>query len=331
MEGSGLRQTGHAYSQRQDNFLNLERERDQDKRREGSINTSHTSRSRLKGKGHASQKRDNNRALQQEIDDLKKKLRRAQRRRPSPSSDTSDEEDNEYKQRSRTPSSKTFSYEEEQPHKRGHKSPSYKGLANDAMSKALDRISQSPFTRRIEGAELSRRFHQPTFAIYNGRTDPVEHPHDDALVVILGIGGYDVRRVLVNQGSAMEVMYPDLYKGLKLRPEDLTAYDSLLVSFEEKTVTSKGQIRLPIQTGSDIVEVDFIVLDAYSPYTAIVARPWLHALGVVSLTLHQKVKYPSEGQVKEVIGDQAMAQQCMVSAISRRPSTEPSTSAENGL
>ena len=43
------------------------------------------------------------------------------------------------------------------------------------MSKALDCISQSPFMRRIEGAELPRQFHQPTFAIYNGRTDPVEH------------------------------------------------------------------------------------------------------------------------------------------------------------
>ena len=175
MEGSGLRQTRQANSQRQDNFLNLERERDQDKRRDGSVNTSHTSRSRSKGKGHASQKQDDNRALQQEIDDLKKKLRRAQRRHPSPTLDTSDEEDNEYRRRSRTPPSETFSYEEEQPHKCGHKSPSYKSLANDAMSKALDRISQSPFTRRIGEAELPRWFHQPTFAIYNGRIDPVEH------------------------------------------------------------------------------------------------------------------------------------------------------------
>ena len=93
----------------------------------------------------------------------------------------------------------------------------------------------------------------------------------------------------------MEVMYPDLYKGLKLKPEDLTAYDSPLVSFEGKTVTPKGMIRLPIQTGSDVVEVNFIVVDAYSLYTAIVARPWLHALGAVSSTLHQKVKYPLEG------------------------------------
>ena len=71
-------------------------------------------------------------------------------------------------------------------------------------------------------------------------------PHDDALVVILRIGGYDVKRVLVDQGSAMEVMYPNLYRGLNLKTEDLTTYDSLLVSFEGKTVTSRGQIRLPI-------------------------------------------------------------------------------------
>ena len=43
------------------------------------------------------------------------------------------------------------------------------------MSKALHQISKSPFTRRIEGATLPWRFHQPTFTIYNGRMDPVEH------------------------------------------------------------------------------------------------------------------------------------------------------------
>ena len=81
-------------------------------------------------------------------------------------------------------------------------------------------------------------------------------------------------------------MYPDLYKGLNLKPEDLTSYDSPMVSFKGKTITPRGQIRLPIQIGSEVVEVDFIVVDAYSPYTAIVARPWLHALGAVSSTLH---------------------------------------------
>ena len=90
-----------------------------------------------------------------------------------------------------------------------------------------------------------------------------------------------MKRVLVYQGSGAEIMYPDLYKGLNLKPKDLTAYDSPLVSFDGKVVIPRGQIRLPVQAGSKVVEVDFIVVDAYSLYTAIVARPWLHALGAV--------------------------------------------------
>ena len=43
------------------------------------------------------------------------------------------------------------------------------------MSKALNQISRSPFMCKIEEAILPRRFHQPTFIIYNGRTNPVEH------------------------------------------------------------------------------------------------------------------------------------------------------------
>ncbi|XP_030950066.1 uncharacterized protein LOC115973972 [Quercus lobata] len=156
-------------------------------------------------------------------------------------------------------------------------------------------------------------------------------PYDDALVVTLRIRGFDVKRVLVNQGSAVEVMYPDLYKGLNLKPKDLMAYDSLLVSFEGKTVTPRGQIRLPIQTGSDVVEVDFIMVDAYSPYTAIVSRPWLHALGAISSTLHQKVKYLSEGRVEEIVGNQTMARQCMVAVIFCQPNPESSASIRKDL
>ena len=124
-----------------------------------------------------------------------------------------------------------------------------------------------------------------------------------------------MKRVMVDQGSATEIMYPDLYKRLNLKFEDLMPYSSPLVSFKGKVVIPKGQIRLPVQTGPKVVEVDFIVVDAYSPYTAIVARPWLHTLEAVSSTLHQKVKYPSEGQVKEILGDQSVARQCLVAAI----------------
>ena len=68
-------------------------------------------------------------------------------------------------------------------------------------------------------------------------------------------------------------MYHDLYKGLNLRPEDLIAYDSPLVSFDGKVVIPRGQIRIHVQASSEVVEMNFIVVDAYSPNTAIVAKP----------------------------------------------------------
>ena len=80
-----------------------------------------------------------------------------------------------------------------------------------------------------------------------------------------------------------------------------------------------------------MVEVDFIVVDAFSPYTAIMGRPWLHSLGVVFSTLHQKVKYPSGGQVLEIVRSQSMARQCLIAAIQHKPETGTSASKEGNL
>ena len=124
-----------------------------------------------------------------------------------------------------------------------------------------------------------------------------------------------MKRVMVDQDSTVEIMYLDLYRGLNLRAEDLRPYSSPLVSFKGKVIIPNGQIKLPVQTSSETVKVDFIIVDVYSPYTTIVARPWFHTLGAVSSTMHLKVKYPSEGQIEKILADQAMARQCMVAAI----------------
>ena len=150
-------------------------------------------------------------------------------------------------------------------------------------------------------------------------------------MITLRIGDYDVKRVMVDGDSAAEVMYPDLYKGLGLKPEDLMPYNSPLMSFNGKLVIPKGIIRLPIQTGPEIMEVNFIVVNTYSPYTAIVGRPWLHTLGAVASSLHQKVKFPSGDQVLEIRGCQSMAGQCVVVAVSHRLDAESLASAEKNL
>ena len=80
-----------------------------------------------------------------------------------------------------------------------------------------------------------------------------------------------------------------------------------------------------------MVEVGFIVVDAFSSYTAIMGRPWLHTLGAVSSTLHQKVKYPFGDQVLEIVGSQSVARQCLVETIQHKPEVDTSVTAENDL
>ena len=140
-------------------------------------------------------------------------------------------------------------------------------------------------------------------------------------MVIVKIESYNVKSVLVNQGSGAKIMYPDLYRGLNLRLEDLDRFGSSLMGFNGRMVVPRGMIKLPVQVGDVEVQVNFIVVEVFSLYRVILVRPWLHVVGAMPLTLHLKVKYPTQRRVGELVGDQAMARQCLVSAIMQRSSS----------
>ena len=156
---------------------NLEQGNHVDNQQEGSSQTIHAGRSGYRRRSHLVHGQADEKDLQREIEDLKKKLRRAQRKQTPSSSDVSsnDEGDASYKECSETRPSESYSYEEEHSHKRRRKSSSGRRVGTKVMKKALSQISKSTFTRGIERAKLPRYFHQPTFTMYNGRTDSVKH------------------------------------------------------------------------------------------------------------------------------------------------------------
>ena len=160
--GAGPHQPEPTRSQQQGSFPNPGHGKNEENRRfrEGSVDTTQTSRSHTRMGSYMSQKRDDERAMQREINDLKRRLRFAQRRQSLPGTNTplDDENDDDYRQRSRTPPSETFSHEEDRHQKRKRRSPSPRGMGQDAMSRALDQLSRLPFTHRIKGAALPRRF-----------------------------------------------------------------------------------------------------------------------------------------------------------------------------
>ena len=78
---------------------------------------------------------------------------------------------------------------------------------------------------------------------------------------------------MVDQRNGTEIMYPNLYKGLGLNPKNLSRYDTLLLGFDGKVVTPDEQIKLRVMAEGREVEVNFRVVNAYSPYIVILGHP----------------------------------------------------------
>ena len=81
-----------------------------------------------------------------------------------------------------------------------------------------------------------------------------------------------MKRVLIDQGSGAEVMYSNLFRGLGLKNEDLSRYNTPLEGFDGRMVILEGQISFPVNMEGKEVMVTFIVVASFSLYTAILRR-----------------------------------------------------------
>ena len=122
-------------------------------------------------------------------------------------------------------------------------------------------LDEQPFEKKL-------KLTQEPIAFNDDHLEGTIQLHDDALVVMARIKGFIVKRVLIDQGSGAEVMYLDLFRGLGLKNEDLSKYDTPLVGFDGQMVILEGQISLPVNMEGKEVMVVFIVVSSFSPYTA---------------------------------------------------------------
>ena len=73
--------------------------------------------------------------------------------------------------------------------------------------------------------EKKMKFTREPIAFSDGDLEGTIQLHDDALVVMAQINGFIVKRMIVDQWSGVDVMYSDIFKGLRLKNEDLLKYD----------------------------------------------------------------------------------------------------------
>ena len=142
----------------------------------------------------------------------------------------------------------------------------------------------------------------------------VKQPHNDPLVITLTIEGFNTKRILVDNGSSVDIIFLPAFQQLKLDPGRLRPFDSPLVSFSGDRVYLKGIVTLTVTLGTYLEQLthqlDFLVVDCPSSYSVIIGRPTLNRWKLATSTYCLKVKFPTENRVGEVRGDQVLAREC---------------------
>ena len=135
-------------------------------------------------------------------------------------------------------------------------------------------------------------------------------PHYDALILTLCINNFDVHRVLVDPGSAAELLHLPALKQMKVPLSHLNSASRVLSGLNGSTTLTVGDIAFFVKTGPVTQQVLFSMVEDLSPYNAIVGRTWLHAMKAIPSTYHQTISYlTASGQI-DLQGSQLAARQC---------------------
>ena len=132
----------------------------------------------------------------------------------------------------------------------------------------------------------------------------VKQPYNDPLVIMLTIEGFNTKRILVDNGSSVAIIYLPAFQQLKLDPRRLRPFDSPFVSFNGDRVYPKGIVTLTIKAGTYQRQLThqlyFLVVDCPSSYNVIIGRPSLNKWKAATSTYCLKVKFLTNNGVGEV-------------------------------
>ena len=129
----------------------------------------------------------------------------------------------------------------------------------------------------------------------------VKQPHNDSLVIMLTIEGFNTKRILMDNSSSADIIYLPAFQQLKLDPRRLRSFDSSLVSFSGGRVYLRGILTLTVMVRTYPVQLthqlDFLVVDCPSSYNVIIGRPTLNKWKAAMSTYCLKVKFPIDNGV----------------------------------
>ncbi|XP_073137061.1 uncharacterized protein [Henckelia pumila] len=200
---------------------------------------------------------------------------------------------------------------------------SSKGVINMISGGSTDgdsnRARKSWSKRESLGIEARRLDPSPIITFGPGDLEGVCLPHNDALHIRARVANYDVRRVFMDSGSSVNVIFQEAFEQMDLQGCEIHPVKTSLYGFAGHNVRPRGEVWLPITLGSGDIKKTvmalFTVVEAPSSYNIILGRPSLNDFMAVATAYHQKIKFPVENQVGEVKGDQHSSRRCYADTI----------------
>nr|XP_027102809.1 uncharacterized protein LOC113724064 [Coffea arabica] len=184
-------------------------------------------------------------------------------------------------------------------------------------------------TYRQAGMDVAEPSSRLSEVITYGPRDPVPaaSSNHETLVIEVLTNNYIVKKVYVDPGSSVDVMYYRTFESLKLTREQLTPVRTPLVGFGGHVVHPEGMVNLTVTIGRHprcrTVPVSFAVVKADSPYNMLIGRPTLNALRAVYSTYHLSFKFPTPEGVAEVSSDVGAARECYLATIQAAVGPQP--------
>ncbi|KAA3484402.1 Gag-pro-like protein [Gossypium australe] len=126
----------------------------------------------------------------------------------------------------------------------------------------------------------------------------------EALHITTGCKGYIIPNVLIDNGSALNVMPLATLSRMPVDMSYLRPCHSTVRAFDGTRREVMGKIEIPLEVGPCTYDIEFQVMDIASSYNCLLGRPWIHSAGVVPSSLHQKVKFVMDNRLITVAGEE---------------------------
>ena len=149
-----------------------------------------------------------------------------------------------------------------------------------------------------------------------------QHPHDDPLVIRAIVANKIVHRVLVDNGSSVDIIFASAFDRMGIGREKLEPVNAHLRGFSGERVLPLGSIQLVLTLGDSQCQattaVRFLIVDVLSAYNILLGRPSLNAIRAVPSAYHMVIKFPTTNGVGMVRGDQRIATECYLASMKQK-------------